>query len=204
MTARVAWWFMFILAAGVGLYAASLLLTPAVQSPLIEGMLAFSTAGALTHFFAGSVVIVAGALQLSRWLRSRNLVLHRWLGRIYVIGVCLGGVAGLVMAFNSTGGLVTHIGFGLLAITWVGTTVKAWLCIRAGNVQAHRAWMLRSYALTLAAVTLRLYLPISAMLGIPFEEAYTAIAWLCWVPNLLVVEWFLLPKMPYMAELSAE
>lgn len=48
--------------------------------------------------------------------------------------------------------------------------------------------MIRSYALTLAAVTLRLQLPASAMLDIPFETAYPAIAFLCWVPNLILAE----------------
>jgi len=51
--------------------------------------------------------------------------------------------------------------------------------------------MIRSFALTFAAVTLRLYLPISAMLSIPFEEAYRAISFLCWVPNLALAELYL-------------
>ena len=46
--------------------------------------------------------------------------------------------------------------------------------------------MLRNFALTTAAVTLRIYLPASMLAGIPFEVAYPAVAWLCWMPNLLV------------------
>jgi hypothetical protein len=61
--------------------------------------------------------------------------------------------------------------------------------------------MIRSYALTLAAVTLRLWLPLSQVAGIDFMTAYVAIAWLCWVPNLLVAEWFLRrrPRRPVLA-----
>ena len=51
--------------------------------------------------------------------------------------------------------------------------------------------MLRSYALTLAAVTLRLQIPASAVLGIPSPIAYQVISWACWVPNLLVAEWWI-------------
>ncbi len=52
--------------------------------------------------------------------------------------------------------------------------------------------MMRSFALTLSAVTLRLYLPFSTfVLGIEFVVAYRAIAWLCWLPNLLVAEWLM-------------
>ena len=49
--------------------------------------------------------------------------------------------------------------------------------------------MIRSYALTLGAVTLRVYLPLFLMLGLPFEQAYPAVAWLAWVPNLIIAEW---------------
>jgi len=50
-------------------------------------------------------------------------------------------------------------------------------------------WMIRSYALTLGAVTLRIYIPLFLMQGVPFEQAYPAIAWLAWVPNLIIAEW---------------
>ncbi|MNL75568.1 hypothetical protein D3C87_2013940 [compost metagenome] len=57
-----------------------------------------------------------------------------------------------------------------------------------GDRVAHRRWMIRSIALTLAAVTLRIQIPVSMMLDIPFDTAYPVIAWLCWVPNLVVAE----------------
>jgi len=53
---------------------------------------------------------------------------------------------------------------------------------------AHRRWMIRSFSLTLAAVTLRIYLPIAAAAGLPFHDVYRAVAWFRWVPNLLVAE----------------
>ncbi len=52
--------------------------------------------------------------------------------------------------------------------------------------------MIRSYALTFAAVTLRIYLPLSQIAGMPFDPAYQTISWLCWVPNLIVAEWIIL------------
>ena len=54
--------------------------------------------------------------------------------------------------------------------------------------------MIRSLGLCFAAVTLRIYLGAFFALGVPFEQFYTALAWLCWVPNLVVVEWFLLKR----------
>ena len=54
------------------------------------------------------------------------------------------------------------------------------------NVQAHQYWMFINFALTFAAVTLRTGLGIGFASGTPFEVFYPYLAWLCWVPNLLV------------------
>jgi len=89
---------------------------------------------------------------------------------------------------NSVGGLYVQLGFGLMAIVWLITTLNAYLLIRQRQVQAHQQWMIRSYAVTLAGVTLRLYLGISVLLGVKFVEAYPVLAWLCWVPNLIIAE----------------
>jgi hypothetical protein len=83
-----------------------------------------------------------------------------------------------------------HWGFGLLAVLWLVTSLLALVRVRSRDFAAHREWMIRSYALCLAAVMLRIYMPLSAVAGIPFEDAYPAVAWLCWVPNLIVAEWF--------------
>jgi hypothetical protein len=83
------------------------------------------------------------------------------------------------------------------------TSLAAYLHIRNRNIAAHRDWMIRSYALTLAAVTLRIYLPASQIAGIDFMLAYPAIAWLCWVPNLAVAEWLVRSKRVPTAPVSA-
>lgn len=51
--------------------------------------------------------------------------------------------------------------------------------------------MIRSFALTASAITLRIYLGLGTALQIPFEDSYPAIAWLCWVPNLIAAELYL-------------
>jgi uncharacterized membrane protein YozB (DUF420 family) len=63
--------------------------------------------------------------------------------------------------------------------------------ITRGDRAAHRRWMYRSYALTFAGVTLRLYLPVAIFGPYGFAAAYAVIAWLCWAPNLFVAEWLL-------------
>jgi hypothetical protein len=102
--------------------------------------------------------------------------------------VLLGGLGGVSLSRFSYGGWTTHLGFAALGIAWMGTTLAAWVRIRSGDVAGHRAWMTRSFLLTLAAVTLRIYLPLSGLLGLPFDASYAVVSWLCWVPNLLVAE----------------
>ena len=50
--------------------------------------------------------------------------------------------------------------------------------------------MARSYALILAAVTLRVYVaPLEGAFG--EHDGYAIVAWACWVPNLVFAEWFI-------------
>jgi len=46
--------------------------------------------------------------------------------------------------------------------------------------------MTYSYACTFAAVTLRVWYPLLKMMMGNAESSYIAVAWLCWVPNLLI------------------
>jgi len=108
----------------------------------------------------------------------------------------LSGTAGLGIALFATGGIIPTLGFGGLAILWLYTTVNAYTNVRQKNINAHQRWMIRSYALCFAAVTLRIYLPIFiGAFGMDFIPAYRIIAWLCWVPNILVAEFLIIKRL---------
>ncbi len=142
-----------------------------------------------THAIGASFALLLGPFQFVTSWRARAPRLHRLLGYGYLgLGVGAGGVAGLLLAPLAFGGLVAHLGFGLLALLWLGTGAMAFVTARRRQFALHRAWMLRNFALALSAVTLRLYLPAGAVMRLPFEVSYPIIAWLCWVPNLLVAE----------------
>lgn len=142
------------------------------------------------HVFSAVLAMALGPLQFSARIRTHYPKVHRWLGRIYLgTGVLIGGLAGLYIAQYAHGGPVSQLGFSVLALLWLYTGLRAYLSVRAGKIAEHRQWMVRNYALTLAAVTLRLYVPASVIAGIEFVVAYQVIAWLCWVPNLVVAEW---------------
>lgn len=153
------------------------------------------------HIAGGATALVLGALQFWRGLRTRLPNVHRWTGRVYLVAVGLGGAAGLVISFFSPAGWVGLFGFGTLAVLWLLTGWRAYRAIRRGDVATHQSWMMRNYALTFAAVTLRLWLPLLLLLplwlGMPWEfdaawaNAYAAVPFLAWMPNLLVAEWLI-------------
>lgn len=144
------------------------------------------------HVFGAAVALMLGPLQFWAGLRARRPRLHRWLGRAYLaLGVGVGGLSGLVLAGQAFGGLVSRTGFGVLALLWLATGAMALQRIARGDVPGHRRWMTRNFALTLAAVTLRVYLPAAIVGGVGLATAYPVVAWLCWLPNLVLAEWIL-------------
>lgn len=149
-----------------------------------------------THI-AGSVVALAiGPFTLSTKFREKNIIRHKRLGKLYMLGVLFGGASGLYLAFYASGGLAGKLGFGLLAIFWLVSAYQALARIKVNRVNDHQQWMIRNYSLTFAAVTLRIWLPLfMLLLGLePFELSYAVIAWLAWVPNIIIAEIFIQRK----------
>lgn len=142
------------------------------------------------HIIFGGLSLLSGWSQFLKGFRNRHLNWHRGLGKVYLVAVLLSGSAGFYLAFFASTGLVAGLGFGCLAVFWLGFSAAAYRSILQGKVNIHRDWMIRSFALTFAAVTLRFWMPLFlGVFALPFNTAYPIIAWLAWVPNLLVAEW---------------
>jgi uncharacterized membrane protein len=163
----------------------------------------FAHTGALAvHAGLAATALLIGPFQFFPGIRTRRRRLHRRLGTVYVLCVLGGGSAGLVLSLGTSAGPVAGAGFGLLAILWLGFTANAWRLATRRAFAAHERWMTRSFALTLAAVTLRLYLPLAMVLNLDMATAYPAIAWLCWVPNLIAAEIYLALRSDRLAGVS--
>jgi uncharacterized membrane protein len=152
------------------------------------------------HIGGGALALLLSPLQFATRLRLRAPRLHRVVGRVTVAAIATAGLAGLVLAPHNLAGPVGTAGFGLLALLWLGSAATAVRAIRRGDVTTHRRWMVRTFALTYAAVTLRLWLFVLIVgqtalagvdAGVAFHRAYLLVPFLSWVPNLLVAEWYL-------------
>lgn len=143
------------------------------------------------HVFSSMFALVAGFTQFSGSLLRSKRLLHRRLGYVYVFNILfVTGPAGLVMSFYANGGLSSRIAFVLLSVLWIAFTAMALYKAFKKDFVAHRAFMIRSFALTLSALTLRMWKVVFAELtDLRPMDRYRIIAWLGWGLNLLVAEW---------------
>jgi len=189
-------WLVVLLSIGVVGYAifSYAILTPGTTvAPTMKATYEEHRVSILVHIFASAIALAIGPFQFIPAIRNRRS-LHRKLGYIYFTAVAVGGASGFTMSFVAYGGLVSKLGFGALALLWLYTAVRSLLAIRNKDYAAHEIWAIRCFALTFAAVTLRLYLGLFFAAGFSFDAFYPALGWLCWVPNLLTVEWIILPR----------
>jgi uncharacterized membrane protein len=149
------------------------------------------------HIVSAAVALVLSPLQFSARVRVRARRLHRVVGRIVFAAIAVGGLTGLVLAPFTRAGVVGALGFGILGVLWLTFAALAFRAIRRRDIAAHRRWAVRTFAMTYAGVMLRLYLTVLPQLVVlllgtspqaAYEATYPAIAWLAWVPNLIVAE----------------
>ncbi|MCX5469320.1 DUF2306 domain-containing protein [Acinetobacter sp. A-IN1] len=146
------------------------------------------------HVVTSSLVLIAGFTQFFRIFHTRYPKIHRvsgWLYLITILGFSL--PSGLILAFSAAGGLSTQISFVLLSLLWAITTLSALYFLLKKRWMLHRDWMIRSFALSLSALSLRTW-----KMGLytlqPYFDWLTPIhiyqleSWLAWVINLIIAE----------------
>jgi len=202
MTQKIAKTIIAILAIIIGLYPSIYFLkerTFGLLSSKSSALLAnalWNTAF-YTHIILGGIALLIGWLQFNSNLRIRNLSIHRTIGKIYIVTVLISSLASIGLGLFATGGYIPSTGFVCLGIIWFTTTLLAYLKIKNMQIEQHRRLMIYSYAACFAAVTLRIWLPLLVILFGNFIVAYSIVAWLCWVPNLLVANLIVRKLGPY-------
>lgn len=146
-----------------------------------------------THITLGGLALLIGWIQFNKKIQRTRIQLHRNIGKIYMISVLISGIASLYIGYHATGGIIAKLGFIGLGITWLYTTIRGYISIRQKDVITHQKMMIYSYAACFAAVTLRIWLPLLTIALDGFLPAYRIVAWLCWVPNILVA-YFIINK----------
>jgi hypothetical protein len=143
-----------------------------------------------THVFSSIFLLIAGFTQFFSPINKRFSSVHRTIGKMYItIVLFISGPAGFIMSLYANGGLLSEIAFTILSVFWITTTTMAWKKIQQHDFIGHGNYMIRSYALTLSALTLRAWKYIMVMLFHPHPmDVYMIVAWLGWIPNLIIGE----------------
>lgn len=191
--ASLSWWIMLGLAIVIFFISSRYLsLDPAVYFPAQKTVYLNHSVELMLHIVGAMLANIIGPFLFLPKLRTRPyLNLHRGLGTIYLFSVLSGGLGGLYMALFAYGGLMNQLGFMVLGSLWLWTGYQAYEKILNKQIELHRQWMIRNYALTYAGVMLRLWQVLLAVAGIKFTVAYAIVAWLSWIPNLLFAEWLI-------------
>jgi uncharacterized membrane protein len=143
------------------------------------------------HTSFGGLALLLAPWQFVGRVRRHHPHVHRWIGRLYVGCVLISGLAAYPVALGTIAGPVAAAGFSLMATVWLATTLIAWRAARRRAFAAHRRWMVRSFALSLSAVTLRVALLAPTFWQVEFMPFYRSTAWLSWMVNLLLAELWL-------------
>ncbi|MCV9385845.1 DUF2306 domain-containing protein [Reichenbachiella ulvae] len=145
------------------------------------------------HVLSSMFCLIAGFTQFSNKILTRYPVWHRTMGQLYVgVILFLSGPSGLIMSIYANGGFISQLAFTSLSLLWLYFTFQGYYQIRKGNLSLHQQFIIRSYALTLSALTLRAWKWVIVLLLRPHPmDVYQWVAWLGWVPNLLIAEWYI-------------
>lgn len=188
---QVGWVFMLLAAALAAVNALLFMSIEAYGHPGIKSRFIATQIAGWMHALGGATAVLLGPWQFLSRVRIRWPRVHVWTGRVYLLAVLSGALGGLYFAPTSVGGNPGVIGFGVLAVLWLYTGAQAYISIRRRDTVAHRRWMIRNYALTFAAATLRIELGALQLSGLNFDVAFPIVAWSSWVLNWIVAELWL-------------
>jgi hypothetical protein len=145
----------------------------------------------LAHIVFGTLALVSVPLQIWTWFRRRFPVVHRWVGRLYVLSTCVAAPCGMIIVRFAPP--VGQIGVSIAVSLWLITTLIGFQAARARNYRRHRKFMLFSFALVannfwglaITEIGFRLHL------AIDLTYYLEAARWIGWVVNLMLVQMWL-------------
>lgn len=199
---RTTAWLLFVVATVFGVVLAYPYLSLDIDNSRLEVRDSLQYFVLVAHIFTATVALVLGPLQFIPKVRAHKRI-HRTLGRVYLLAGVLPSALATIPVAMWSGRLVTQIGLTTAALLWLITGGLAYRAARRRDFIAHRAWMMRNYALTFLSVTSRILIPVLLLAQIPFagadagsigESASSMIPigqTLGWIINLIVVEIFI-------------
>lgn len=154
------------------------------------------------HVVSASVFCVLGAFQFDSAIRLRYPRLHRISGRVVAPCGVLAALTGLWMTTRSDipAALQGSLLCGVRVLVGLAMMLAIALSIRAvlhGRIAAHKAWMIRAYALGQGAGTqVLIMLPMSMIVGAPTFLLRDVLMASAWALNVIFAEWLIRRRLP--------
>jgi len=145
--------------------------------------------GLFTHVFFGMTAFLIGPFQFISRIRKNYAKTHRTMGKIYLCCIAISSPVAMYMAITSQVNFVYAAGLFGLAVVWATTSLVAYVSIRKGLTSIHREWMVRSYVVTFAFATFRLFDDVLGKMGVgPDDLRLSLLSWACWAVPLFATE----------------
>jgi uncharacterized membrane protein len=202
---KKSWWILFLLSVAIMLpfIIPYLSLNPA-NSRIVISSRALQYPALVIHIMVALLALVTGFLQFHKKLRKNKPSLHVLLGKVYVCSIFIsGGFALILIGYEPDYGRA--LSFLFLDLMWLFTTVKGFRAAINKDFEAHKKWMIRSFAMTLTAVSARAFVPLLILIylllhrfSLPdgrmgmIEEVLDNNIWAALILNFIIVEWYLL------------
>jgi hypothetical protein len=130
------------------------------------------------HMVSAGLALIL--IPIAAALRHRRRI-HRMVGRITAVFVCIGAVTALAVAVASEASLAARAGLFVQGVVWLALLAMAVAAIRRRERARHARLMLAMAAVASGAILLRLTLAGAIALNLPFDTAYAVAAWACWI-----------------------
>ena len=161
-------------------------------------VLAASPVSEFLHRVGGALLVLAGLLQFSDGLRRRRPRLHRAVGWVYVPLALLAAISGMsIVLHHNFGGILEIVPTLVFGVAMLVTTSVAFVLALRRRFARHRIWMIRSYALVLGPMTVRIfYVPLWMLFGLPERHTIWVSYWLGWGITVAIAEWWIRRRGP--------
>lgn len=144
------------------------------------------------HVGGATIALLVGPFQFFTGIRNRHPSIHRAIGVTYISACFIGGICGVYIGYYSPHGPIAASGFMVLGVLWLVVTALGLFHVLKKNITRHRRWMILSFSLAFAAVTLRIYIPPMFAYGVDPVVIFSIVAWISWLPNIYVANRYLI------------
>lgn len=146
------------------------------------------------HVVTGMLATIVSPLQFIPNFRSNYIRIHRIIGRTYVYSIVVSSITSFYLCATTPENFWYALGLGGFTAAWLFTGVMGMITAMKGRLDQHKAWMIRSFVVTVGFSISRLLedMVIQVHAEVGRVERLTILSWVSWIIPLIITEWLLI------------